>query len=78
MDGSTTSAMHPSLGRSYTPFLLDDSSEAEVDTSSLRKDLRKDSGDSDSHPIDSKHPSRASIEYLLVWYHALIRPLLLI
>ena len=29
-------------------------------------------------PIDSKHPSRASIEYLWVWYHALIRPLLLI
>ena len=61
-DGSTTSAMHPSLSRSYTPFLLDDSSEAEVDTSSLRKD----SGALGSPPHWLKTP-QCLAHHCLVW-----------
>jgi hypothetical protein len=47
-ESSTTSSMHPSLGRPYTPSLPDDSSDADANL------LRKDSTDSDPSSLSSK------------------------
>jgi hypothetical protein len=49
---STTSSMHPSLGRPYTPSLPDDSSDADADADA--DSLRKDSTDSDPSSLSSK------------------------